>query len=224
MRLQLLSAVMAVACTTLLGSACQVCSPLGVLFGGPTEPVICETYDAVDHLISQGVCCYEEPVAAQSAPCSVCNLGEGSDLSSSSSCSACAEAKGGDRILVATLVDINDVNSGSMFGLQMAEFIAARLTQNGHTVIQTTLRDGSVVINSGGQFLLSRETEDLNTQYDAKAACVGTYGVTEEHVFVSLRMVCTKDNSLMGATDYVLDMDEQLRFMLETQSGSIATW
>jgi hypothetical protein len=161
------------------------------------RPVINETYQAVDHLISQG-----------SVDCICSDDG----------------VTPGDRILVGTLVDINDVDTSSMFGRQVAEFVAARLAQNGHRVVQTTLRDGSVVIREDGQFLLSRDTANLSVDYNAKAVVVGTYGVTDQSIFVSLRTVCTIDNSLLGATDFILPLNDQILFMLETQAGGASTW
>lgn len=161
------------------------------------RPVINETYQAVDHLISQGsvdCICSEDGVTP------------------------------GDRILVGTLVDINDVDSSSMLGRQLSEFVAARLAQSGHRVVQTTLRDGSVVIREDGQFLLSRDTANLSVDYNAKAVVVGTYGVTDQSIFVSLRIVCTIDNSLLGATDFILPLNDEVAFMIEAQVGGGATW
>jgi hypothetical protein len=121
-------------------------------------------------------------------------------------------------------VDINDVDSGSMFGLQMAEFVAARLTQKGYSLVQTTLRDGSVIIRDDGQFLLSRDITDLSVDYNAQAVAVGTYGVTDDKVYVSLRLICTVDNTLLGATDFVLPVDDQVGSMLASRAGRVLTW
>ena len=159
------------------------------------EAVIHKTYRAVDHLCTQ-----------RSIHC------------------VCSQGLSDKRILVGTLVDINDVDSGSMFGLQMAEFVAARLTQKGYSLVQTTLRDGSVIIRDDGQFLLSRDITDLSVDYNAQAVAVGTYGVTDDKVYVSLRLICTVDNTLLGATDFVLPVDDQVGSMLASRAGRVLTW
>jgi hypothetical protein len=78
------------------------------------------------------------------------------------------------RMLVATLVDINRVQSTSMFGRQVMEFIAARLAQKGRDVIHATVRQDHMIVRDEGQFLLSRDIQNLVRDYNAKQVVVGT--------------------------------------------------
>ncbi len=78
------------------------------------------------------------------------------------------------RILVVTLVDINDVDRTTMFGRQSAEFLAARLTQRDQDVIHATVREDRMIVKGDGQFLLSREVKNLAADFNAKSVLVGT--------------------------------------------------
>lgn len=117
--------------------------------------------------------------------------------------SQCSDENCG-RLMVATLVDINDVGRTSMFGRQMAEFHASRLSQRDFDVIHATMRQDHMIIRNTGQFLLSRDIQNLAADYNAKLALVGTYGVVSDAVSVSMRLVSTVDDSTVAAVDYEL--------------------
>jgi hypothetical protein len=118
------------------------------------------------------------------------------------------------RILVATLVDINDVDRTTMFGRQSAEFLAARLTQRDQDVIHATVREDRMIVKGDGQFLLSREVKNLAADYNAKSVLVGTYGVVQDVVYVSLKLVSTIDDSTLAATDFTVPRGKVVDQML----------
>jgi TolB-like protein len=118
------------------------------------------------------------------------------------------------RILVATLVDINDVDRTTMFGRQSAEFLAARLTQRDQDVIHATVREDRMIVKGDGQFLLSREVKNLAADFNAKSVLVGTYGVVQDVVYVSLKLVSTIDDSTLAATDFTVPRGKVVDQML----------
>lgn len=113
-----------------------------------------------------------------------------------------------DRVLVATLVDINDVTNTSMFGRQTAEFVSARMTQHNRDVIHATVRQDHMIVRPDGQFLLSRDIRNLVSDHNARSVVVGTYGAVSGYVFVSLRLVSTVDDSVLSAVEFTLERDE----------------
>jgi len=131
-----------------------------------------------------------------------------------------------DRIIVTTPVDLNGVSRTSMFGRQAMECLASRLTQKNRDVVHLTVREGAIVINQAGQFLLSRDVQDLAWDWNARSVLVGTYGVTEGNIYLSLKLVSTVDNATLAAVDKVIPLDEELRFMVaeRKQAGYPYPW
>ena len=127
-----------------------------------------------------------------------------------------AQCRGADcgRMLVSTLVDINDVSQTSMFGRQVSEFHASRLSQRDVVVIHATVRQDHMIVRDNGQFLLSRDIQNLAADYNAKFALVGTYGEVSDAVTVSLRLVSTVDDSTVAAVDYELPRSQPVVDML----------
>jgi TolB-like protein len=125
------------------------------------------------------------------------------------------------RMLVATCVDVNNVGMTSMFGRQMSEYIASRLTKKNIDVIHATVRQDHVQIREDGQFLLSRDIRNLAGDHNARTIIVGTYGVVQDYVLVSLKMVSTVDDSTIAATDFALCRTQVVNDMLSTYTK---TW
>jgi hypothetical protein len=120
------------------------------------------------------------------------------------------------RILVATMVDINDVDRTTMFGRQTAEFLAARLTQQDYDVIHATIREDRLIVKSEGQFLLSRDVAALAVDYNARSVLVATYGVVKDIVYVSLKLVSTVDDATLAATDFTVPRGKVVDELLAT--------
>ena len=108
-------------------------------------------------------------------------------------------------MLASSLVNIDNLNQSSTFGRLVSEQIASRLAQHGYPFVELKLRQDSVFIKEGqGEFLLSRELRHIGENHNAGAVLVGTYAVTENIVFVSVRLVRTGDNTVIAGHDYQL--------------------
>jgi hypothetical protein len=124
-----------------------------------------------------------------------------------------------DRILVATAVDVNNVQRTSELGRVMTECIQSRLTHNDHDVIHPTVREDHLLVQHDGQFLLSRDARNLAVDYNARSALVATYSVVSNSVVVSMKLVSTVENSTLAAQDFVLERTESISEMLESTVG-----
>jgi hypothetical protein len=119
-----------------------------------------------------------------------------------------------DRMLVTTVVDVNNVDATTMLGRQLKEFIHSRATQSSIDVIHPTVRDNHLLIQAAGQFLLSRDVMHLEEDYNAKTALVSTFAVAGDTVHVSMKLVSTVSNSTLAATDFVIYQSAVVRDML----------
>ena len=113
-----------------------------------------------------------------------------------------------DPLIVATFVNVNNLEESSSFGRILAEQITSRFAQRGQKVIELKLRQNSILISEGqGEFILSRDMRELSKAYNASAVVVGTYADGGDRVYVSARIVLPTDNTIISAYDVGIPMD-----------------
>lgn len=117
-------------------------------------------------------------------------------------------------VLVATLVNVDQLTESSRLGRIVAEQIAGRMVQRGVRVTEIRLRDAVGLQREQGQLLLSRELREVSQAHHAQAVVVGTYAVSSRQVFVSLKMVRPEGNAVIAAHDYALGLDDDVRALL----------
>lgn len=106
-------------------------------------------------------------------------------------------------IIVASFVDINNLQASSTFGRIMAEQVGSRFAQKGYKVIEMKLRQNSVFVEAGsGEFLLSRDLKDISLNHDASAVVVGTYARSRDKIYVSTRIVNPENSVIIASFDY----------------------
>lgn len=120
----------------------------------------------------------------------------------------------GSGILVTNLVELDNLEKTSAFGRLASQQIASRIGQHGFRVLEARL--GSAFrMNSQGEFMLTRDTAQLlTTEYGAGAVLVGSYSRIGNRLFISARIVRLADNVLMGAYEYFLPLNEEVRALL----------
>lgn len=126
-----------------------------------------------------------------------------------------------DRVLVATAVDVNDVQATSEFGRVLTEFIQSRLTHHNYDVIHATIRQDHLLIHQDGQFLLSRDKRNLATDYNARTALVTTYSVVPSSVIVSMKLVSTVEDSVLASQELILPQSEDIAQLLSGHSTRV---
>jgi TolB-like protein len=126
----------------------------------------------------------------------------------------------GGPILVATVVDIDQLDRSSTLGRLVSEHVASRLTQKGYTVTELKMREPVYMRTPEGELMLSREVREISARHGAQAVAVGTYARdtsgTYGLVFVSLKLVRTTDNTILGASDYALVLSQNGYGLLRT--------
>jgi TolB-like protein len=107
-----------------------------------------------------------------------------------------------DAIIVASFVDVNNLQKSSTFGRIMAEQVGSRLAQKGYKVIEMKLRQNSIFVEEGkGEFLLSRDLKDVSLSHNASAVVVGTYASSKNRIYVSVRIVNPSNNVILASCD-----------------------
>jgi TolB-like protein len=123
----------------------------------------------------------------------------------------------GRNIVVATFVNINDLQDSSAMGRLIAEQIASRLTQQGYQVVELKLRNNIFIKEQSGEFVLSRAVQDISSAHEAQAVVAGVYAVAREQVFVKASVIRPTDSAVVSAFDYQLPIGKDLRALLYTR-------
>jgi len=110
-------------------------------------------------------------------------------------------------IIVASLVSVDDVHKSSTFGRMSAEIIASRLSQHGYNVKEMKMNQNQIYIKTReGEFVLSRNMQDIASKHNVQAVVVGTYAVSKagyQNVFVCLKIVDPVSNIIGCSTCYI---------------------
>lgn len=120
----------------------------------------------------------------------------------------------GQPVLVATLVDQEDLGESSRMGRLFSEHIAGRMASKGVAVVELKLREQLFMKQTTGALLLSREVKDVSQAHQAQAVMVGTYTTSGQTVYVSLKLVRPEGNIVLAAHDYALPLNANIKGLL----------
>ena len=123
-------------------------------------------------------------------------------------------ALGAGPVLVATVVNVNDLSRAAPLGRTLSEQYATSMAASGFNVKEIKLR-GDVFVREGqGELLLSREIKDIARNHTAALVLVGTYSAAAKYTYVSLKLVRTDDSRIVRGHDYALPNDRDVQRLL----------
>ena len=127
----------------------------------------------------------------------------------------------GEPILVASLVNVNDLQESSVLGRIVSEQIRSRLTQLGYVTQELRYR-GSVLVRAGnGELVLSRDVKNISDVQQAQAVVAGVYAVAENNVYLTLRILRAEDGTVISSADYALPKGEDVTSLLDLDPVSV---
>ena len=122
-------------------------------------------------------------------------------------------------LLVATIVDVNDLRVSSPLGRTLSEQYSSAAAAAGIDVREMKLRGDVFVREQTGELLLSRELKDIARTHQARAVLVGTYSVAGQFVYVSIKLVRTESGQILRGYDYALPMDREVQRLVRKPTG-----
>lgn len=121
---------------------------------------------------------------------------------------------GSAPFIVATLSNIDQLDTSSTLGRLISEQVTSRLAQLGQSVVELKVRNGVFMRRNEGEFLLTREIQDVAKAHKAQAIIVGTYAASESFVYVSLKIVDPANSQILTAYDYAHPLNKQVKSLL----------
>ncbi len=119
-------------------------------------------------------------------------------------------------IIVATLVNIDDLNNSSTFGRLVSEQVSARFSQSNFTMLEMKFRGYVYMKQDQGELLLTREIKDVAKSHNAQAVIVGTYASSQDTVYVNLKVIQPNTNIVVAVHDYTFPIDTNLRTLTKS--------
>ena len=120
----------------------------------------------------------------------------------------------GGPVLVATVVNVNDLSRSAPLGRTLSEQYASHMASTGFNVKEVKLRGDVFVKEGAGELLLSREIKDIARSHNASMVLVGTYSTAASFTYVSLKLVRTEDGRIVRGHDYALPNDRDVQRLL----------
>ena len=121
----------------------------------------------------------------------------------------------GQPLIMATVVSIDALEKSSTLGRLISEQVAGRFTQAGYRMIEVKFGNAIYMKRDQGELMLTREISNLAKSHDAQAVVVGTYGESNDYVFVNLKVVQPSTNTVIAVHDYVMPLDSTMRSLLK---------
>lgn len=128
-------------------------------------------------------------------------------------------------ILVASFVDLDDLSESSAFGRVVAEQIASRFNQKDYTTIEVKLGSNVFIKERSGEFVLSREMEQIGIKHRAQAVIVGTYSIGSKRIYLTARVINVSDGRVLASHDYKARIDlDTLKMLLKGKDKGKPGW
>jgi TolB-like protein len=112
----------------------------------------------------------------------------------------------GIRLMVMTIADIDNLGRSTSLGRLISENLAARLSQQGYTVIEPKLHPLVNLIPYRGEFALSRNWFEKQNLRGIDIVVAGTYAVAEDKMYISLKMFNAVSRKVMSSYSYTLPL------------------
>ncbi|MBT7658277.1 MAG: hypothetical protein HN568_07725, partial [Phycisphaerae bacterium] len=121
-----------------------------------------------------------------------------------------------NAVLYSSTVDLNNYAKTTNFGRLQAELLATSLVQHWENdVLKMTVRETDIpIIPQQGEFILSRDIQDLADDLNAGAVLISTYSVAIDKVYLNVQLVNSDTNSIVGAVSYSIPLGPRTRGML----------
>jgi len=111
-------------------------------------------------------------------------------------------------ILITTLVNNDNLEDTSSFGRSFQNNITAGFASRGYAVKEIKLRRNLLVEKYKGEFMLTRDLQELADKQRAQAVVVGTYTMANRIMYLSIRLVSPQNQAIRGVYEDKLTLDD----------------
>lgn len=124
------------------------------------------------------------------------------------------------RLLLTTVVDIDDFYRTSRFGRTLTDALAGCLFRHGFGIVEIRKASHLMVKKGSGELLLTRDTSLMAGEQSVEAVVVGTYSLTPNSVIVSVRMLEPDTQEVLSVADMEIQRSNNINHLLYSTGGA----
>lgn len=123
------------------------------------------------------------------------------------------------RLLLTTMVDIDNLYQTSRFGRTLTDALAGRLFRHGFGIVEVRKASHLMVKEGSGELMLTRDIKLMAGEQNVEAVVVGTYSLTPNSVIVSIRMIAADTQEVLSVADMEIQRSNNINHLLFSNSG-----
>lgn len=128
--------------------------------------------------------------------------------------------KTGERLILTTFVNLNDLYETSGFGRALTESLSTSLFKQGFGVAEIRKAPGLYVQNGSGELTLTRDASLIAQEQEAQALIAGTYSLTPTTVIVNVRMIDAGSSDVISVGALELHRGTNINYLLSEKKGA----
>ncbi|OGR08004.1 MAG: hypothetical protein A2511_06165 [Deltaproteobacteria bacterium RIFOXYD12_FULL_50_9] len=128
-------------------------------------------------------------------------------------------AGSGQRLILTTMVNIDDFSKTSRFGRTLTEALATRLFQHGYGVAEIRKAAEVMIKDNSGELMLTRDLAMLSNQHSVEAVVVGTYSLTPNSVILNVKLLDATSEDVISVAGLEIKRSNAINDLLNSTGG-----
>lgn len=130
-------------------------------------------------------------------------------------------AGGGQRLILTTVVDLENLYATTSFGRTLTEALSTSLFRNGFGVVEIRKSAELLIRDNRGELMLTRDARLLAKQQQAAAILTGTYSLTPTTVILNLRLLDAGSQQVLSVAGLELQRSRNINHLLAAGGGGL---
>ena len=130
-------------------------------------------------------------------------------------------AGGGQRLILTTVVDLDNLYVTSRFGRTLTEALSTSLFRHGFGVVEIRKSAEILMRDNRGELMLTRDVKLLAKQQRAAAILTGTYSLTPTTVILNLKLLDAGSQQVLSVAGLELQRSRNINYLLAEGDGAL---
>lgn len=126
---------------------------------------------------------------------------------------------GGQRLILTTIVDLDNLYATTRFGRTLTEALSTSLFRHGFGVVEVRKSAELLIRDNSGELMLTRDAGLLARQQQAAAILTGTYSLTPGTVILNLKLLDAASQQVLSVAGLELQRSNSINHLLAMGAG-----